>query len=315
MAETIAQLDGPIYVERVALFDNKQRHRAELAIKKALRLQVENRGLSFVEVLAECPTHLHLTPVEAEQWVREKMLPFFPLGVKKDLTPEPWFALEPPSFDAARIVRAVGGDRERPARFGTGFPAHLDPADVAIKFAGSGGDGAQTIALLTSRVAINEGFDATYIPSYGPESRGGTSYADVHVATGEVLSPAAPEPHVLVAFNGESLRKFGPRVRAGGLVLYDSSVIPEPPLLDPSLRVVGVPFTRLAAELGAVKVKNIVALGAFQAASRLAPAESFRAAIGETLRSQGQLLPLNEQAFALGGEAVRGGVSPAEIGA
>jgi len=315
MAETIAQLDGPIYVERVALFDNKQRHRAELAIKKALRLQVENRGLSFVEVLAECPTHLHLTPVETEQWVREKMLPFFPLGVKKDLTPEPWFALEEPSFDAARIVRAVGGDRARPARFGTGFPVHLDPADVAIKFAGSGGDGAQTIAQLTSRVAINEGFDATYIPSYGPESRGGTSYADVHVATGEVLSPAAPEPHVLVAFNGESLQKFGPRVRSGGLVLYDSAVIPEPPALDPSIRVVGVPFTRLAADLGAVKVKNIVALGAFQAASRLAPAESFRAAIGETLRSQCAFLSLNEEAFAVGRQAVESGVSLEEIGA
>ena len=314
MAETIAQLDGPIYVERVALFDNKQRHRAELAIRKALKLQVENRGLSFVEVLAECPTHLHLTPVEAERWVREKMLPYFPLGVKKDLTPEPWFALEEPSFDAARILRVVGADRERPARFGTGFPVHLDPADVAIKFAGSGGDGAQTIALLTSRVAINEGFDATYIPSYGPESRGGTSYADVHVATGEVLSPAAPEPHVLVAFNGESLHKFAPRVRVGGLVLYDSSVIPEPPALNPSLRVVGVPFTRLAADLGAVKVKNIVALGAFQAASRLAPAESFRAAIGETLKSQGALLPLNEQAFALGRQAVESGVSLEEIG-
>jgi 2-oxoisovalerate ferredoxin oxidoreductase beta subunit len=314
MAETIAQLDGPIYVERVALFDAKQRHRAELAIKKALKLQVENRGLAFVEVLAECPTHLRLTPVEAEQWVREKMLPFFPLGVKKDLAPEPWFSLPAPTFDAERIVRAVGADRERPPRFGTGFPVHLDPADVAIKFAGAGGDGAQTIAALTAKVGINEGFDATYIPSYGPESRGGTSYADVHVATGEVLSPAAPDPHVLVVFNGESLGKFGPRVRPGGLVLYDSTVIPRAPDLDPSLRVVGVPFTRLAAELGAVKVKNIVALGAFQAATRIAPPESFRAAIGETLKSQCALLPLNEQAFALGRDAVNGDGSHGENG-
>jgi Pyruvate/2-oxoacid:ferredoxin oxidoreductase gamma subunit len=73
--------------------------------------------------------------------------------------------------------------------------------------------------------------------------------------------------------------------------------------LDPSVRVVGIPFTRLALELGATRVKNIVALGAFQAATRLVAAESFRAAIGEALRSQCALLPLNEQAFALGGEA------------
>jgi Pyruvate/2-oxoacid:ferredoxin oxidoreductase gamma subunit len=81
---------------------------------------------------------------------------------------------------------------------------------VSLKLAGSGGDGAQTAALLIARAAINEGYDATHIPSYGPESRGGTSYADVHVARGEVLSPASPHPHVLVAFNAPSLAKFGP---------------------------------------------------------------------------------------------------------
>jgi Pyruvate/2-oxoacid:ferredoxin oxidoreductase gamma subunit len=74
-----------------------------------------------------------------------------------------------------------------------------------MKLAGSGGDGAQTAALLLARAGINEGFDATHIPSYGPESRGGTSYADVHIAEEEVLSPAAPHPHVLVAFNAPSL--------------------------------------------------------------------------------------------------------------
>ncbi len=87
--------------------------------------------------------------------------------------------------------------------------------DIALKLAGAGGDGAQTAALLLTRAAINEGFDATHIPSYGPESRGGTSYADVHIAEDEVLSPAAPEPHVLVAFNAPSLEKFGPTVRRG----------------------------------------------------------------------------------------------------
>jgi Pyruvate/2-oxoacid:ferredoxin oxidoreductase gamma subunit len=123
------------------------------------------------------------------------------------------------------------------------------------------------------------------------------------VATGEVLSPAAPEPHVLVVFNGESLRKFAPRVRPGGVVLYDSSVMAEPPALDPSLRVMGVPFTRIAVDLGTPRVKNLVALGAFQAATGLLPADSFRAAMGELLRGDCALLPLNEQAFELGRQA------------
>ncbi len=199
VAEVMAALDGPIYVERVALFNPKQRNRARKAIQKALRLQVENRGLGFVEVLSECPTHLRLSPTDAETWVEENMVPIFPLGVKKDIPTEPWFHLGAPSFEPEQVIRVLGGTDEPAPRFAGGFPSHIDEHDVAIKFAGAGGDGAQTIAKLTSLGAIHEGFDSTYIPSYGPESRGGTSYADVHLATDEVLSPAAPRPHVLVA--------------------------------------------------------------------------------------------------------------------
>src|SRR5204862_7103198 len=88
MAEMIAQLEGPVYVERVALYDARQRVRARKAIKKAVRLQVEDRGFALVEVLAECPVHLHLTPREAQAWVRDLMVPAFPLGVKKAVAAE-----------------------------------------------------------------------------------------------------------------------------------------------------------------------------------------------------------------------------------
>ncbi len=310
MAETLGQMDGPMYVERVALFDNKQRTRAKKAILKALRLQVENRGLGFVEVLSECPIHLHMTPVEAEAWVRDEMVPMFPLGVKKDLDVAPWFELGTPSFEPDRVASAIGGGTEAPERFGKGFPDHIHAEDIAIKFAGAGGDGAQTIALLTTRTAINEGYDSTYIPSYGPESRGGTSYADVHVAVGEVLSPACPEPHILVAFNAPSVDKFGPTVQRGGIVLYDSTVVSTPPSLDPSVRVYGVPFTQIADDLGKKMVKNVVALGALRAASQVFPRESFLAAIRETLQKDCAMLALNEEAFIWGERALEDPSSP-----
>jgi len=299
----VAQIDGPMYVERVALYDNKQRHRAARAITKALRLQVENRGLGFVEVLAECPVHLRRTPGEAEEWVRDQMVPVFPLGVKKDVAVEPWFAPGRPLHDPHAVAAAIGATTDPAPRCDAVFPAHLDRHDVALKFAGAGGDGAQTIALLTTKAALHEGFDATCIPSYGPESRGGTSYADVHIAPTEVLSPAAPSPHVLVVFNGESLHKFGPGVRQGGIILYDSAVIPEPPPVE-HVKVIGIPFTRIALGLGAARGKNLVALGALQAATRLFPEGSFLAALRETLRQDAALLPLNEAAFAAGVRAV-----------
>jgi 2-oxoisovalerate ferredoxin oxidoreductase beta subunit len=300
MAETVGQMDGPIFVERVALFDNKQRTRAKKAIKKALQLQVENRGLAFVEVLSECPTHLRLTPLEAEHWVKEQMVPMFPLGNQKDEVVEPWFALDKPSFTAEAVASAVGGTQEPPPRFGTGFPSHIDERDVAIKFAGAGGDGAQTIAMLTTRTAINEGFDSTYIPSYGPESRGGTSYADVHVAIDEVLSPASPQPHVLVVFNAPSLEKFGPTVQPSGTIIYDSSVISNIPELDPSVKLYGVPFTEVATDLGKKMVKNVVALGALQAATELFPRDSFLTVMRDALQKDCALLALNEEAFGWG---------------
>ncbi len=304
MAEIIAGLDGPIYVERVALFDAKQRIKAKKAIRKALRNQVEGRGYSFIEVLAECPTHLKMSPEETEIWVKDFMEPVYPLGVKKDVATEPWFHRNPPSFDGEKILQLAGASYAHPVRHSDGFPTHLAPADISLKLAGSGGDGAQTAAMLIARSGINEGFDATHIPSYGPESRGGTSYADVHVAEEEVLNPGSPDPQILIAFNAPSLAKFGPTVRKGGTVIYDCSVVSDAPLLDPSIKVFPVPFTGIATDLGKAVVKNIVALGALQAATGIFPKETFLDAIRVALKDKCALIPLNEEAFAWGIKSV-----------
>jgi len=230
------------------------------------------------------------------------MVPVFPLGVKKDVTDGARFPPIPtPTFDPEKTLRALGATSEAEARFTARFPTHLDPEDVSFKLAGSGGDGAQTAAMIITRSAINEGYDSTLIPSYGPESRGGTSYADVHVARHEVLSPAAPHPHVLVAFNAPSLTKFGPSVRAGGTIVYDSSVIHAMPTdLAPGVTVVGVPFANVAKDLGAPLVKNVVALGALQGATDVFSEETFLTAVRAALKAKTTLVPVNEEAFRLG---------------
>lgn len=307
MAEMIAAIDGPVYVERVALYDNRQRVKARKAIKKALGLQVENRGFALIEVLSECPLHLGLTPPEAEKWVHEHMLPIFPLGVKKDVTAtrDVWPAWSAPSFDRARVAEVIGGAPQAATRFCRAFPRERWGGDVGLKLAGAGGDGAQTAAMIIARAAINEGFDATHIPSYGPESRGGTSYADVRLAETEVLSPAAPRPHVLLAFNAPSLMKFAPTVVHGGIVVYDSSVAPPPPELA-GVRLAPVPATSIANALGRPVVKNMVALGALAEATRLFPAETYLTAIRQALEHKPAALQQNEEAFAAGMQAVSG---------
>ncbi|MEI7779640.1 MAG: 2-oxoacid:acceptor oxidoreductase family protein [Actinomycetes bacterium] len=306
MAELIAGLDGPVFVERVALFNNKQRIHAKRAIKQALELQVNGTGFAFIEVLAECPLYLGLEPPAAEDWVREQMVPVFPLGVKKDTTATAAFPPIPtPTFDPARLLDAIDAHSDRPPRFAEQFPKHLDPADISIKLAGAGGDGIQTAAMIITHCAINEGFDATDIPSYGPQSRGGTSYADVHVAHDEVLSPAVPHPHVLVAFNALSLAKFGPTVRPGGIVIYDTSIVTgDLPTLAANVRLVPVPLAALAKDVGTEQVKDIVALGALQGATQMFPKDTFLYAIRATLSAKRGQLELDEAAFTVGAEFV-----------
>ncbi|HEU4521950.1 MAG TPA: 2-oxoacid:acceptor oxidoreductase family protein [Thermoanaerobaculia bacterium] len=305
MAEMMAGMDGPIYVERVALFDARQRMRAKKAIRKALQLQVEGKGFSFVEVLAECPTHLKMTPDESEAWVRDTMTQVFPLGVKKDVEDaKAWYHPPKPIFDPQLVMDAIGGKTGAAARFCDSFPSHIAPGDISLKLAGAGGDGAQTAAMLIAQAGINEGFDATHIPSYGPESRGGTSYADVHIAKDEVLAPSSPEPDILVAFNAPSLAKFGARVKPGGTIVYDSSVIADPQPPPAGVRQFGVPFTETAVGLGKTVVKNVVALGALQAATKVFPAETLLGVIRHALRDRPALIPLNEEAFRLGQQFV-----------
>jgi 2-oxoisovalerate ferredoxin oxidoreductase beta subunit len=313
MAEMIGQMDGPIYVERVALFNAKQRVKAKKAIKKSIQLQVENKGYSFVEVLSECPTHLKMTPVEAEKWVEESMVPVFPLGLVKDvteeITPELEFKPLKPSFDPEKIKGLiVEGAEEAVERHASSFPERIAHDDISLKLAGAGGDGAQTAALLLTRMAINEGLDSTHIPSYGPESRGGTSYADVRIAREEVLSPASPKPNILIAFNAPSLAKFAGTVAPGGTIIYDSSVILDPPSANGTIKMYGVPFTEIATKIGRRVIKNVVALGALQAVTEIFPEESFLEAIRQALASKCAMIPMNEEAFKWGRKAVLEGI-------
>jgi len=301
MAELVAQLDGPVYVERVALFDARQRARAARAVRKALRMQVEGAGFAFVEVLAECPTHLGLSPVEAERWVAERMLPVLPLGVKKDAAGERWRAPPSPAFEPDAVLEALGAAAPAAPR----ARRALARGEVGMKLAGAGGDGAQTAALLVARAAIAEGLDATHIPSYGPESRGGTSYADVRIAEGEVLSPEVTAPDALVAFNGPSLARFGPAVAAGGVVVHDADLAPGLPPLREGVRAVPVPCAALASALGEPRAKNVVALGAVHAATGLLSTEALLSALREVLRGKPKAADVSERAFHLGAAAAR----------
>jgi 2-oxoglutarate ferredoxin oxidoreductase subunit beta len=84
VCELLSNLEGTSYLVRVGIYDAPNIARARTAVKKALQYQINGKGFSMVEVLSPCPTNLHLNPVQANNWVREKMVPYFPLGEYKD---------------------------------------------------------------------------------------------------------------------------------------------------------------------------------------------------------------------------------------
>ena len=88
VCELLATLNGPEYIERVAVNNVKNVNNAKRAIEKAFRTQVEGKGFSLVEVLSSCPTNWGMTPQKALQWVDEKMIPYYPLGVFRDRSRE-----------------------------------------------------------------------------------------------------------------------------------------------------------------------------------------------------------------------------------
>lgn len=88
VCELLSTLDGPVYIERVSVDSAPNVIKAKKAIKKALECQMKGLGFSFVEVVSSCPTNWGMTPVKAMEFVREKMIPYYPLGVYKDLTEE-----------------------------------------------------------------------------------------------------------------------------------------------------------------------------------------------------------------------------------
>ena len=88
MAELLSTLDGCVYAERVCVTDIANINKAKRAIKKAFQKQMNGEGFTFVEVLSTCPTNWGMTPLKATEWLKENMIPYYPLGVIKETAPE-----------------------------------------------------------------------------------------------------------------------------------------------------------------------------------------------------------------------------------
>ncbi len=174
----------------------------------------------------------------------------------------------------------------------------------SVIIAGFGGQGLLFAGKVLAYAAMLEGLEVTWLPSYGPQMRGGTANCTVIVSDRPVRSPIVRHPTDVIALNQPSLDKFAPTTRAGGVVITNSSMVSGWPSRT-DMQVFEVPASQIAERLGAVRVANLVALGAYVGVTGLVSQESIKAALARVIPdSRANLRALNAAAFQEGMKSV-----------
>jgi len=297
VAELLATLEAPVYVERVALNDNKNVMKARKAVRKALELQKEGAGFSFVEILSPCPTIWKMTPQEARKWIEDKMMAVFPVGVYRDRKLEA-VPGEVPQTTVRALLRLNEEDGVPPKRETAGVAA-----DLRVNVAGFGGQGVLLLGQILAEMGMREGREVSWLPSYGPEMRSGSAHCFVCLSKERVGSPLVEHPDVLIAMNEISLNKFAKQAGAEGTIIFNGAKLPDkfPPLPG---HVVCIPAAQIADKLGSTRVANMVMLGALLELTHALGAETAIGVLKAKVRNA-KLLELNGQAIDAGMQFVR----------
>jgi 2-oxoglutarate ferredoxin oxidoreductase subunit gamma len=173
-----------------------------------------------------------------------------------------------------------------------------------VMFAGFGGQGILLIGDILAHAAMEEGSEVAWIPSYGPEMRGGTAYCLVVISDRPIGSPIIRNPMHLVAMNRPSLEKFAPMMKPNGVVVVNSSLISVSSGRDDVDELL-VPANDIARDLGTTKVANIIALSAFVARSKIVEFDLLGEWIKKEFSAKEKLIAVNMEALAQGKKAAQ----------
>jgi 2-oxoglutarate ferredoxin oxidoreductase subunit gamma len=171
-----------------------------------------------------------------------------------------------------------------------------------IIIAGFGGQGVLFAGQLLAYAGLDEGLEVTWIPSYGPEMRGGTANCTITISDEEIGSPLVRNPKAVIAMNLPSLDKYEPMLNPDGVLVVNSSIIDRPINRD-DIRAVLIPGNEIAESLGDRRMTNMVLLGGLLANLPVLPFEALERALRGHLPARHQrLLPMNLEAIRRGAE-------------
>lgn len=267
IAEIIAKLDAPILVARTSIHSPRHIRECRKLIRRGLEAQRDRKGYVFIEILAQCPTNLHLTPEKACEWIEDVVVKEFPLGIFKDTLatalPKERKLEKLPFAEIARRLDLHTSSGDRPEAGPGGFKTAAGTASVKlplkVKIGGFGGQGILSLGHALATLAMKKGYEVSWLPSYGPEMRGGAANCSVVISNTEIGSPMVESPDLLVVMNKPSMLAFGPKVVPGGHIFYNESMIDAVP---ENLKGTLHPFdaTNIALKIGNSKVANTILL-------------------------------------------------------
>jgi len=176
--------------------------------------------------------------------------------------------------------------------------------EQGIVFAGFGGQGILLAGKVLARAGMEHGLEVSWLPSYGPEMRGGTANCTVVLSDALIGAPNVDAPQALVAMNQPSLDRFEPQLAAGGVAVVNASLIARGPERS-DITVVSIPVNDIARELDAPRAINMVALGALLRAMDTVPLQAAGDAIAHEMeeRGRGKLGEINREALQRGYDA------------
>ncbi len=171
-----------------------------------------------------------------------------------------------------------------------------------IIISGFGGQGVLFAGQLLSYAAMDEGKDVTWIPSYGPEMRGGTANCTVVIADEEIGSPFVRNPEAAIVMNLPSLDKYEPLIKPGGVLVVNESMVNREPVRK-DIKVVRIPASDLAEELGDKRMANMVLLGGLLANLPVMGLDAMEKTLKEHMPAKlAKLLDANKKALEKGAE-------------
>jgi len=178
-------------------------------------------------------------------------------------------------------------------------------ATTEVVMAGFGGQGMLLAGKILAEASLQLGREVSWLPSYGPEMRGGTANVIVCISSQPIGSPLVESPRGLIVMNLPSLEKFAPRVQPGGVIVVNCSLVDRDPQRKDCV-VVQVPARELAQHAGTDKAANFVMLGAYIGATDVVPPEAIEMAIAHEFSGEKEkFIPINTAAFRAGLDEAR----------